>query len=582
VLNFELMLMIKNIVQRKNKIDMIKKFKSLVGADGDDSDNHNKLQDKTKSAPPMYQSSIKGDPHNNEYGKRFLQMSLEEKRMKYRCRDSYQTLEHVPLWPVLAMVQPYKPNSQPKYSKVDRDFKNDRSNASLDINKKISLWQGDITRLEIDAIVNAANTSLLGGGGVDGSIHRGAGPTLKKECQELHGAHTGEAKITSGHLLPAKYVIHTVGPVGKSPQHLYNCYKSCFDLMLQFKIRSIAFCCVSTGVYGYPNRDAAYIALKTARNFMDVNHEKVDRIIFCTYLSVDFEIYKELMATKYFPCSNKAPVENDELSVMNNDDNDDIQLIKKIKKQPSEDMEVPIVKVKLPSETSDDSSEDFKKHSKEFEKQENMSSKIDDDMLIHAAVDKEENFMEESEDYNEKQSVDNAVSADKLEVEVNKNVDIKDKEENFIEESEDYNEKQSVDNAVSADKLEVEVNKNVDIKDKEENFMEESEDYNEKQSVDNAVSADKLEVEVNKNADIKEKEENFMEESEDHNEKQSVDNAVKNIDLESANVDLNEKNDNASETIDLTVDVECESLATATDSKATQSKITNYFNAKQK
>merc|ERR1719494_455747 len=151
----------------------------------------------------------------------------------------------------------------------------------------------------------------MGGGGVDGCIHRNAGSTLKKECSSLNGCNTGQAKITSGHRLPAKYIIHTVGPVGKSPSHLQNCYENSLQLAKEHEVRSIAFCCISTGVYGYPNKDAAYVALRTVRAWMENNHQQMDRIIFCTFLAVDFQIYEELMATLYFPCEDTLKDERD-------------------------------------------------------------------------------------------------------------------------------------------------------------------------------------------------------------------------------------------------------------------------------
>ena len=139
---------------------------------------------------------------------------------------------------------------------------------------RIEVVEGDITKQAVDAIVNAANTTLLGGGGVDGAIHRAAGPELLAECRTLGGCATGQAKITKGYRLPAKWVIHTVGPVWRDGQHgedelLASCYRSCFALAAQHGIRTIAFPSISTGAYGFPMERAARIAVRETRAFLE-------------------------------------------------------------------------------------------------------------------------------------------------------------------------------------------------------------------------------------------------------------------------------------------------------------------------
>lgn len=167
----------------------------------------------------------------------------------------------------------------------------------MDIKEKISLFLGDITTLEVDAIVNAANRTLLGGGGVDGAIHRAAGPMLKEECRRLGGCNTGEAKITKGYNLKARYIIHTVGPVysdGRSgePDLLRACYQNSLRLAVTHDIRTIAFPSISTGAYGYPIESAAPIAISVVTNFLKEN-ESVDRVIFALFSQSDYDIYKE-------------------------------------------------------------------------------------------------------------------------------------------------------------------------------------------------------------------------------------------------------------------------------------------------
>ncbi|MBU2620766.1 MAG: O-acetyl-ADP-ribose deacetylase [Proteobacteria bacterium] len=168
-----------------------------------------------------------------------------------------------------------------------------------DIFDKIEIMQGDITGLDVDVIVNAANRSLLGGGGVDGAIHRAAGPKLLEECRKLGGCNTGEAKITKGYNLKARHVIHTVGPVysGKPRDSLLlsQCYFNSLELAAQNNLSSIAFPAISCGVYGYPIKDACKIAIETTCRFLNEEKGSVTKVIFILFSSKDYNIYDKYL-----------------------------------------------------------------------------------------------------------------------------------------------------------------------------------------------------------------------------------------------------------------------------------------------
>lgn len=167
--------------------------------------------------------------------------------------------------------------------------------------KNLQLVQGDITVQAVDAIVNAANRSLLGGGGVDGAIHRAAGPGLLEACRLLHGCETGQAKITPGFRLPARYVIHTVGPVWRGGMHhepelLESCYIRSLELALEFGLRSIAFPNISTGVYGFPKELAAKTAIQSVRQFLKDRGTDLE-VLFVVYDPENLNLYRQLLGS---------------------------------------------------------------------------------------------------------------------------------------------------------------------------------------------------------------------------------------------------------------------------------------------
>ncbi|XP_035118967.1 ADP-ribose glycohydrolase MACROD1 isoform X9 [Callithrix jacchus] len=215
--------------------------------------------------------------------KSFLKgLSDKQREEHYFCKD-FVKLKKIPTWKEMAKGVTTKVE-EPRYKKDKQ------------LNEKISLLRGDITKLEVDAIVNA----------VDGCIHRAAGALLTDECRTLQSCDTGKAKITCGYRLPAKYVIHTVGPMtygepsASQAAELRSCYLSSLDLLLEHRLRSVAFPCISTGVFGYPSEAAAEVVLATLREWLEQHKDKVERLIICVFHEKDEDIYRSRLP-HYFP-----------------------------------------------------------------------------------------------------------------------------------------------------------------------------------------------------------------------------------------------------------------------------------------
>nr|XP_046258650.1 ADP-ribose glycohydrolase MACROD2 isoform X6 [Scatophagus argus] len=238
---------------------------------------------------------------------RLLRLDREDRRKEYRRQD-FVSLDKIPSW------------REENRSNEKEEGKELTGGGGL--SDKVSLYKGDITLLEVDAIVNAANSTLLGGGGVDGCIHKAAGLCLYDECHSLNGCETGKAKITCGYDLPARYVIHTVGPVARGHvgptenNDLTSCYQNSLRLMKEHGLSTVAFPCISTGIYGFPNEPAADIALKTVKSWIEENPDTITRVIFCVFLETDFTIYKKKMSIIFqdntSPCTKSTTKEESE------------------------------------------------------------------------------------------------------------------------------------------------------------------------------------------------------------------------------------------------------------------------------
>ncbi|XP_046428442.1 macro domain-containing protein CT2219-like isoform X1 [Neodiprion fabricii] len=223
---------------------------------------------------------------------KFLSMPSEEKRALYRkiANKNVVTLHQIPTW-----FEYWNSNK----SCMKKSTWEEVGIVEHDLAKKVSLWSGDITSLEVDAIVNAANRSLRGGGGVDGAIHKMAGPSLKQESMTMAPCGVGEVRLTGAYALPANYVIHTVGPQDEEPNMLSKCYEQSLVLAQTHGFKSIAFPCISTGVYGFPQYKAAAVALGTVKKFLEDHDNVINRVIFCVFLDSDKTIYEELLQ-KFF------------------------------------------------------------------------------------------------------------------------------------------------------------------------------------------------------------------------------------------------------------------------------------------
>ncbi|XP_061546702.1 ADP-ribose glycohydrolase MACROD2 isoform X4 [Phycodurus eques] len=325
---------------------------------------------------------------------RLLHMDREERRKEGYRRQDYISLDKIPTW------------REENYSDNKEDGKLLTGGGGL--NEKVSLYKGDITVLELDAIVNAANSSLLGGGGVDGCIHKAAGSCLYDECQTLNGCETGKAKITCGYDLPARFVIHTVGPVARGhvgpteTSDLTSCYQNSLGLVKEYGLSTVAFPCISTGIYGFPNEPAGDIALNTVKSWIEENPNTITRVIFCVFLETDFTIYKKKMSIIFednISPSTKSTAKDD------NDNNRDAEGVEDVvmeSQNPDEDLGLEV----LSQEEDENNSQD---------KHEGIGSEQNEHQKMAVNMDKDEDKAEDEQTAAKTEEKDAAKSAMEME-----------------------------------------------------------------------------------------------------------------------------------------------------------------------
>lgn len=235
-------------------------------------DQHSVALDRVEAAIEGYRLRHLKEPFASDESKLMFQFSFEEWKTIDRTK--------VPGWRC-SVRQPVTLEKMPPYSQSD-----------LHLLDRVSIVRAAVTELEVDAIVNAANEGCLGGGGVDGAVHAAAGDLLLRECSTFNGCATGHTRITKGYALPARFVLHTVGPIGKKPALLQSCYRTCLQLAAHHGLTSVGFCCVSTGVFGYPLADATTVALTEVFRFLKHNGPEVmRRVVFACFTKFEHDEY---------------------------------------------------------------------------------------------------------------------------------------------------------------------------------------------------------------------------------------------------------------------------------------------------
>ncbi|KAJ5071531.1 adp-ribose glycohydrolase macrod2 [Anaeramoeba ignava] len=409
--------------------------------------------------------------------KTYFQQPLKDRREKYPRYSRYVPIEKVKKWE--KFYPEIKDTVDPRFL-LQQKFPVNQT-----LNNKVAIWRGDITTLEIDAIVNAANSSLLGGGGVDGAIHSAAGSGLRKENATLGGCRTGEAKLSTGHKMPCGFVLSTVGPIGEDPDALESCYKESLDLLKEVELKSIGFCCISTGIFGYPNRNAAEVALQTTREWMEKNHEKIDLIIFVIFLPVDWTIYTHLMP-QYFPVEDLDHLQK-KFSAQK------IEKIQKNQEKKKQKEKEKLEKQKL-------------KERKEWEKR--MKKEIEIEKKQKAKMLKQQS---QNQDKFETKKAIPHLQPDKLpkinQVEEKKDIKVEEKKDMKVEEKKDIKVEEKKDIKVEEKKVEEKVDKqDIKVEEKKDMKVEEKKDIKvEEKKVEEKVDKQDIKVEEKKDIKVEEK-----------------------------------------------------------------------------
>ena len=272
------------------------------------SDLESRAADSTNSTTPQSQSQ---SPQFSQKMSKFFRTS------SVPLSSSAIDVGELPSWASAAATYLKSSKYEAPAPDVVTRFQNEYT-ANDDFNKMVKLWVGDMTKLKIDAITNAANSQLAAGGGVCGAIFKAAGHRmLEKACDEIGRCEAGKTVATSGFQLHAKYIFHTVGPTNKERETLANCYRTCLDLAIEKDLRSIAFCCIATGIYGFPNTEASIVALQETREYLqrfatkDPSKLPFDSIVFTLFTELDIKLYHQNIQV-FFPITSSREVEKKE------------------------------------------------------------------------------------------------------------------------------------------------------------------------------------------------------------------------------------------------------------------------------